>query len=104
MRSNHYFSISALRIICACTVLVSLCGTIEEASAGKKAKDKNSSKSKEKMYKKLTDEEKRVIVHKGTERPFSGKYYNHFAEGLYTCKRCGKGLFGSSSKFRSDCG
>jgi peptide methionine sulfoxide reductase msrA/msrB len=56
------------------------------------------------MYKKLTPEEKRVIVYKGTELPFSGKFYAHFAKGLYSCKRCGASLFDSSAKFRSACG
>lgn len=56
------------------------------------------------MYKKLTPQEERVIVHKGTERPFSGKYNNHFEKGIYTCKRCGAELFESSSKFKSGCG
>jgi len=56
------------------------------------------------MYKKLTPEEERVIVHKGTEAPFSGKYDDHFAEGVYTCKRCGETLFDSSAKFSSKCG
>jgi len=56
------------------------------------------------MYKKLTPEEERVIVHKGTERPFTGKYDKHFEEGIYTCKRCGEELFDSSSKFKSSCG
>lgn len=56
------------------------------------------------MYKELTPEERRVIIDKGTELPFSGKFYNHFKNGIYTCKRCGKALFESSSKFRSDCG
>jgi len=56
------------------------------------------------MYKKLTPQEEWVIVCKGTEQPFSGKYNNHFEKGVYTCKRCGDGLFESSSKFRSSCG
>ena len=56
------------------------------------------------MYKKLTSEEERVIVHKGTEMPFTGKYDKHFEEGVYTCKRCGEKLFDSSSKFKSTCG
>jgi peptide methionine sulfoxide reductase msrA/msrB len=54
--------------------------------------------------KKLTPQEEQVIVRKGTERPFSGKYYQHFEKGVYTCLRCGAELFESSSKFRSDCG
>ncbi len=56
------------------------------------------------MYKRLTPQEQRVIVQKGTERPFSGKYNEHFDKGVYTCKRCGAELFESLSKFRSDCG
>jgi peptide methionine sulfoxide reductase msrA/msrB len=58
----------------------------------------------QKMYRKLTDAEERIIVHKGTEPPFSGKYNNHFEKGVYTCKRCGAELFESSSKFKSACG
>jgi peptide methionine sulfoxide reductase msrA/msrB len=54
--------------------------------------------------KNLTPQEEQVIVYKGTEPPFSGKYYRHFEKGVYTCKRCGAELFESSSKFRSDCG
>ncbi len=56
------------------------------------------------MNRQLTPEEQRVIVRKGTERPFTGQYYQHFEKGVYTCKRCGSELFESSSKFRSECG
>jgi len=56
------------------------------------------------MYRQLTPEEERVIIHKGTERPFTGKYEKHFEKGVYTCRRCGAELFESDSKFRSDCG
>jgi len=56
------------------------------------------------MYKELTPEEKRVIIHKGTERPFSGKYNNHYEDGTYICRRCGAELFDSASKFKSGCG
>ena len=56
------------------------------------------------MNRQLTPQEEQVIVRKGTERPFTGKYYQHFEKGVYTCRRCGTELFESSSKFRSECG
>ena len=52
----------------------------------------------------LSAEEKRVILHKGTEAPFSGKFYKHSAAGAYTCRQCGAGLYRSDSKFDSGCG
>ncbi len=54
--------------------------------------------------KKLTPEEERVIVHKGTEAPFTGAYYNFHGLGTYTCKRCGAALYRSQDKFDSGCG
>lgn len=54
--------------------------------------------------KKLTAEEERVIVYKGTEGPFTGKYNDYFEKGVYICKRCGAELFRSTSKFKSECG
>jgi len=55
-------------------------------------------------YRELTPEEERVIVHKGTEGPFTGKYTDFFGEGVYTCRRCGAMLYRSQDKFHSDCG
>ena len=55
-------------------------------------------------YNKLTDEEKRVIVFKGTEEPFTGKYDNFYEKGTYVCKRCNAPLYRSSHKFDAGCG
>ena len=55
-------------------------------------------------FKKLTAEEKRVIIDKGTEAPFSGKFYAFWERGTYACKRCGASLYRSESKFESGCG
>ena len=55
-------------------------------------------------YKRLTPEEESVIVHKGTEMPFSGEYTNNKGKGIYTCKRCGSQLYRSYDKFDSHCG
>ncbi len=55
-------------------------------------------------YRYLTKEEEKVIVYKGTERPFSGEYDKFYQEGIYVCKRCGAELFKSTDKFNSGCG
>ena len=54
--------------------------------------------------KKLTPEEERVIVNKGTEMPFSGKYFAFWEKGTYVCRRCGAKLYRSENKFEADCG
>lgn len=53
---------------------------------------------------KLTPEEENIIVNKGTEAPFSGKYNDFFKEGVYVCKRCKNPLYSSEAKFKSGCG
>ncbi|HEY8400132.1 MAG TPA: methionine-R-sulfoxide reductase [Cytophagaceae bacterium] len=58
----------------------------------------------EKNYQKLTPEEERVIVYKGTEMPFTGKYTNFKEPGTYICKRCHAPLYRSEDKFESHCG
>lgn len=54
--------------------------------------------------KKLNEEEARVILDKGTEAPFSGKYNNFYEKGIYLCKQCGSKLYRSEDKFKSGCG
>lgn len=58
----------------------------------------------DKKYNPLTPEEEKVIIHKGTEKPFSGKYNKFNEQGIYTCKRCGAELYRSGDKFDSACG
>jgi methionine-R-sulfoxide reductase len=55
-------------------------------------------------FNKLSPEEEKVIVQKGTEPPGTGEYNDFFGEGLYTCRRCGKPLYKSESKFEARCG
>ena len=53
---------------------------------------------------KLNRAEEWVIVHKGTEPPFSGEYDKFFQDGTYVCRRCNAPLYRSDSKFNSGCG
>jgi peptide-methionine (R)-S-oxide reductase len=52
----------------------------------------------------LSPEERRVILHQGTERPFCGGLLANKAEGVYSCRLCGLPLFRSSAKFESGTG
>jgi methionine-R-sulfoxide reductase len=52
----------------------------------------------------LTNEEKRVIIDKGTEAPFTGEYVNNKETGVYVCKQCNAPLYNSKDKFESMCG
>ena len=52
----------------------------------------------------LTDEERRVLLHQGTERPFCGTLLNNKKAGVYTCRLCGLPLFRADAKFESGTG
>jgi methionine-R-sulfoxide reductase len=71
------------------------------------SKSKSNAKGKkmeEPEYNKLTPEERWVLLNKGTEYAFTGKYTDHFVEGTYLCKRCNAPLYKSDDKFHSGCG
>ena len=55
-------------------------------------------------YNKLSAEEEYVIVHKGTERPFTGELLDNKEKGTYVCRRCNAPLYRSEDKFESHCG
>lgn len=52
----------------------------------------------------LTREQYHILREKGTERPYTGKYWNSHDEGTYVCAGCGTPLFKSDAKFDSGCG
>lgn len=57
-----------------------------------------------KEYNKLTPQEQRVILHKATDMPFTGEYYQKKDKGLYICRQCNARLYQSEDKFDSHCG
>ena len=103
--SNDKIKLVSLLVVIV--VMGGISGLVLNASQKEKNNSQNNTKNekdKRKMYRDLNREERRVIVHKGTEAPFSGEYNNFFEKGVYTCRRCGAELFESDDKFASECG
>ena len=63
-----------------------------------------SQKNNDMNYNKLTPQEEAVLLHKATERPFTGEYWRETREGEYVCRRCNALLYKSEDKFESHCG
>jgi len=59
-------------------------------------------KTEQQWRQQLTEMQYHVMRQKGTERPFSGKYWNYKGKGIYRCAGCGQTLFRSDTKF--ECG
>ncbi len=55
-------------------------------------------------WNKLTPEEERIILRKGTEMPFTGEYNDQYGKGVYVCRQCEAPLYRSEDKFKSGCG
>lgn len=60
--------------------------------------------AQEMEWNKLNEAEKRVIINKGTEAPYTGEYYMNKNKGVYVCRQCEEPLYKSDDKFDSHCG
>lgn len=83
----------------ACTQSLNKSSMESKDTAGLKVK-----KSEEEWKQTLTPAQYNILRQKGTERAFTGKYYNFFGKGTYYCAACGSKLFDSDTKFESGCG
>ena len=92
-----------MKTLFVCTILVITLNTSGQDTITSN-KNVNATAMNSKEYNKLTEMEEIVILHKGTERPWSGKYVDHNETGVYVCKRCNAPLYKSGDKFDGHCG
>ena len=89
-------------------ILFGLCAIISLAACSQQPDTvkMSSQKSPEsgKKYNELTLQEQDVILHKATDRPFTGDYYEKTDKGVYVCRQCNNPLYKSDDKFESHCG
>lgn len=94
----------AVMILSGAIVMSASCDKPREDAATKPATTPQQATPPPPTFRTLTPAEERVIVHKGTEAPFSGEYEKFSQKGTYTCKRCGAALYRSEDKFDAGCG
>ncbi len=107
------------RLVCSILMLFAIllagCEPVPRVEANEKIEKKSENampdeakdkivKSEDEWKKELSDEEFHVLRQKGTEPAFTGNYWDHHDQGVYTCAACGQPLFASSTKFESGTG
>ncbi len=95
MKQRRIFILEILFIFTA--ILNCTCSSGQENTQLKK-------QTKMKTYNTLTEKEKYIILNKGTEAPFTGKFNDFSEEGIFTCRQCNAELYKSDSKFDGHCG
>jgi len=99
MRHHHHLFLGLALLLAACHPEAGR-GT----SAGGGALEGTPKPDAAELKARLTPEQYRVTQERGTEPPFTGKYWNHHEDGRYTCVVCDAVLFTSDAKYDSGCG
>lgn len=103
MKNQLYvFSTAVLLVLFSCNGQTQTKNTSTQKPTSTMKEEIN--KTDEEWKKILSPEQFEVLREKGTERPFTGKYWNLNDKGIYTCAACGNELFNSSTKFDAGCG
>ena len=102
MKTRIYSSILIILMSGACSLAQS--GQEEPIKKQEEIKLKKTIKSDEEWKEELTPAQYHIAREKGTEAAFTGKYWDFFEKGNYECVACGSLLFGSGTKFHSNCG
>ena len=93
-----------MKLVQKLSVLMTMIFVFANCQETKKTEDFKVEKSEDVWKSELTPEQYEVLREKGTERAFTGEYWDHFEKGHYACAACSTQLFSSDAKFESDCG
>jgi peptide-methionine (R)-S-oxide reductase len=108
MRKKCFLIILTLGFIISCAKVEKSVDPAEESkvytNSDKEVTMDKIKKTEEEWRKELPPDVCYIMLDKGTERPFSGKYYKHKEKGTYVCAACGNELFSSNAKFESGTG
>jgi peptide methionine sulfoxide reductase msrA/msrB len=105
MKVLKYVTLALISIVLLLSVIGSLAACNKEVQSfskkpeGEKLMIKKIIKTDDEWKKTLTPEQYRIMRKSGTERPFTGKYNDHYEKGVYFCAGCGTPLFDSETKY-----